>query len=72
MRHAGILKMPNIPQFAFVYYETIMPEAICAPINYTSIVEQLKESVSADIKLTEKRSANSRQQSKNYFPSRLF
>lgn len=49
----GIL-MPNIPQFVFVYYGSIMAGAICVPINYMTIVDELKRNVPVkNIKLTD-------------------
>lgn len=43
------LFMPNIPQFVFAYYGTIMAGRVVAPISFSSIVPDLKKKKLADI-----------------------
>lgn len=41
--------MPNIPQFVFAYYGTLMAGRIATPINFMSIASDLKKKKLADI-----------------------
>lgn len=43
------LFMPNIPQFVFAYYGTVMAGRIATPINFASIAPDLKKKKFADI-----------------------
>lgn len=44
--------MPNIPQFVFAYYGTLMAGRIAAPINFMSIASDLRKKKPADIKVS--------------------
>lgn len=43
------LFMPNIPQFVFAYYGTVMAGRVVVPINFSSIVSDIKKKKLADI-----------------------
>ncbi len=45
--------MPNIPQFVFCYYGTLLVERIVVPINFMSIANDLKLKKANQIKFTE-------------------
>lgn len=44
--------MPNIPQFALSYYGTLIAGCVVVPINFASIVQDLKTKKAADIRVT--------------------
>lgn len=44
--------MPNIPQFVFAYYGTLLSGNIAVPINFTTIAKELKKLPVKEIKLT--------------------
>lgn len=46
------LFMPNIPQFVFAYYGTVMAGRVVVPINFSSVVSDIKKKRLADIAVT--------------------
>ncbi|MBI2632771.1 MAG: AMP-binding protein [Parcubacteria group bacterium] len=47
------LLLPNIPQFIFGYYGSLLSGAITVPINFSSIAKELKTKPVKEIKITE-------------------
>jgi len=50
-KHIAIF-MPNIPQFAFCYYGTLIARKIAVPINFLSIANELRSKPTEQIKIT--------------------
>lgn len=46
------LFLPNIPQFVFAYYGTLMAGRIAAPINFMSIASELRKKKLTDIQIS--------------------
>lgn len=46
------LFMPNVPQFVFAYYGTLMAGRVAVPINFASIADALKTKKATDILVT--------------------